>query len=75
MLWMGIGLAILIIAGWIIYSRQRGTVTLTKDQAEMVLGVVRKERTEIEKKKQTIIDECEPACNNDPPLRRIGFQN
>jgi hypothetical protein len=55
MLWLGIGLAILIIAGWIIYSRLKGTVTLTTDQAEMVLGLVRKERTEIEKKRQAVI--------------------
>lgn len=50
-------LAILIIVGWIIYLRRKGSVTLTKDQAEMVLGLTRKEKTEIEKKMQDMLDE------------------
>src|SRR4030066_2395679 len=43
-------LAILIIVGWIIYLRRKGSVTFTKDQAEMVVGLCRKEKTETEKK-------------------------
>jgi len=49
-------LTILIIIGWIIYSRRKSTVTLSEDQAEMALGLIRKERDEIEKKRQGLID-------------------
>ena len=49
-------LAILIIVGWIFYSRRKGTVRLTKDQAELALGLIRKELTEIEIKRQDVID-------------------
>lgn len=54
-----IALAILIIVGWIIYSRRKGkvTVSLTKDQAELALGLVRKEKTEAQNKMQDIVDE------------------
>ena len=50
-------LAILIIVGWLIYSKRKGSITLTKDQAEMVGGLVRKEKTELEKKMQDMVDE------------------
>jgi hypothetical protein len=40
-------LAILIIVGWLIYSKRKGRITLTKDQAEMVGGLVCKEKTEL----------------------------
>jgi hypothetical protein len=43
-------LAILIIVGWIIYLRRKGSITLTKGQAEVVGELIRKEKTEIEKK-------------------------
>lgn len=56
MLWLGIGLAILIIAGWITYSRRKGTVTLTKDQAEIVSKLVRKERTQLRKKINEMVE-------------------
>jgi hypothetical protein len=49
-------LAILIIIALIVYSKHKGTVTLTKDQAELALGLIRKEMTEIENKRQEIID-------------------
>ena len=72
MLWIGIGLALLVIAGWIIYSRRKGTVTLTKDQAEMVLELVRKDLTETEKKKQAIIDES-AAKGNTISLEKFSY--
>lgn len=49
-------LAILIIVCWIVYSKRKVNVTLTKDQAELALGLIQKERNEIEKKRQEIID-------------------
>lgn len=54
MKWVALGL--IIIAAWIIYSKRKGTVTLTKEQAELTLDLIRKERNEIEKKRQKIID-------------------
>lgn len=52
-----IAIAVLVIAAWIIYSRRKNTVTLTKDQAELTLELIRKERNEIEQKRQKIIDD------------------
>lgn len=52
-----IAIAVLVIAAWTIYSRRKNTVTLTKDQAELALELIRKERNEIEKKRQKIIDD------------------
>ncbi len=53
MLW--IALALLIVACWLIYTKRKGKVTLTKGQAGTVLGLVEKERAEIEQKRQAII--------------------
>lgn len=50
-------LAIIAIIGWIIYQRRKGKLTLTKEQAELVRDLITKERVEIEKKRQAIIDE------------------
>jgi hypothetical protein len=49
-------LALVLIIGLIIYSRRKGTVKLTKDQAKMVLDLIRKERLEIDKKRGEIIE-------------------
>jgi hypothetical protein len=51
-------LSIIIIAGLIIYSKQKGKVTLTKEQAELALKLVKKELHEIESEKQHIIDDA-----------------
>jgi chaperonin cofactor prefoldin len=53
-----IALAILTIVGWVIYSRHKSSVLLTKDQAELALELIRKELTEIEKKRVGMIDDA-----------------
>jgi DNA-binding transcriptional regulator YhcF (GntR family) len=70
-----IGLAILIIAGWIIYSRRRSrvSITLTKEQAELALGLIRKEREEIEKKRQKIVDELATQGETLPLDRLLAY--
>jgi len=52
-----IGLAILIIAGWIIYSKRKGSVTLSKEQAQLVGQLVSKEREELAQKMQDMVDQ------------------
>jgi hypothetical protein len=54
MVW--IALAILIIAGWIIYSKKKNTVTITKDQAKLVLDMVAKEKKEIASEIHDVVD-------------------
>lgn len=51
-----IGLAILVIICLVIYRNRKKSVTLTKDQAEVVQGLIRKELKDIERKRQNIID-------------------
>jgi hypothetical protein len=51
-----IGLAILIIAGWIIYSKRKGSVTLSRDQAQLVLQLARKEREKLAQEMQNTVD-------------------
>jgi hypothetical protein len=53
-----IGLAILIIAGWIIYSKRKGSVTLSKEQAQLVSQQVSKEREELAQKMQDMVDQA-----------------
>jgi hypothetical protein len=50
-------MAVLIIIGLVIYAKRRGAVTLSKDQAQLVHQLVSKERQEIAKKIQDIVDE------------------
>jgi hypothetical protein len=50
-------IAIIAITGWIIYTRRKGTITLTKEQAELVRQLAQKERAEIEKQRQKIIED------------------
>src|SRR5208282_5690750 len=56
MLWLGIGLGLLAIAGWIIYSRRKRPVTLTENQAQMVLKLVRKERAQLKEKINEMVE-------------------
>ena len=70
-----IALVILVIIGFIIYSKRKGTVTLTKDQADLALGLVRKELTEIEKKRQKIIDDGAKEGKSIPIEMLIGIEN
>ncbi len=52
-----VAFALIIIAVWLIYSRRKGKITMTKEQAGLALGLVRKELAEIENKRQKIIDD------------------
>lgn len=45
-----------IIIGIVIYLRRKKSVTLTKDQTEMVKGLIDKELNNIEEQRQDIID-------------------
>ena len=63
-------LAILIIIGWAVYSRRKNTVSLSKDQTELVLGLIRKELTEIEKKRVSMIDDA-AADGKTVPLEKL----
>lgn len=54
MFWIAV--AILIIVGWIIYLRRKDRITITKKQAEMFMGLVGKEKIELEKKMHDMAD-------------------
>ena len=64
-------LAILIIVVWIIYSRRKGSVMLNKDQAEMVGELCRKEKIELEKKMQDMVDK-DALQGKTVPVESIG---
>jgi len=68
-----IGLTILVIICLVIYLRRKSSVTLTKDQAELVKGLVQKERKDIEGKLQDIIDSS--AANGKTILLESLFSN
>lgn len=55
MIW--IALAVLIVVGWVIYSKRKGSVTLSKDQALLVRDLVSKEREELCRKMHDTVDE------------------
>ena len=56
MLWLGIGLTLLFVAGWILYSRRKDTMTLARDQEETVSKVVRKEIAKLAEKTREMVE-------------------
>jgi hypothetical protein len=51
-------LAIVIIVAWVIYSKRKGSVTLSKDQAQLVHQLVGKELKELATKMYGMVDEA-----------------
>ena len=64
-------LAILIIVVWIIYSIRKVSVTLNKDQAEIVGELCRIEQIELEKKMQDMVDK-DALQGKTVPVESIG---
>ena len=51
-----VGMVILVIICLVIYLKRKNSVTLTKDQAELVQGLIHKEVNDVEEKRQDMID-------------------